>query len=151
MAIDDVPKFRSIYPEVRVVGADGRSLLLENDSFDIGFSNAVIEHLGARKQQSQFVSEMVRTCRRVMIAAPNAASPVDPHTLLPFVHWLPRAARVRLLRASGNGQWASEEMLNPLTARQLRDLFPPEIDVRIIRQRILGLTTVLVAVVDRRT
>jgi len=71
------------------------------------------------------------------------------HTLLPFAHWLPRRWWHALLRATGNERWASEQMLNPLTARDLLDLFPPEIKVRIERQRLLGLTTVLIAVAER--
>jgi hypothetical protein len=96
------------------------------------------------------VAELVRTCRRVMIATPNAAFPIDPHTLLPFVHWLPRRLRHPLLRATGKSEWASEEALNPLAASALRHLFPPGVPVRIERQRVLGLTTVLIAISDRR-
>jgi hypothetical protein len=53
-----------------------------------------------------------------------------------------------VLRATGNERWASVDILNPLTARAFRALFPPGVDVRIERQRLLGFTTVLLAVVD---
>jgi hypothetical protein len=39
-------------------------------------------------------------------------------------------------------------MLNPLTARRFRSLFPEDVEVRIVSQRILGLTTVLIAVAE---
>ncbi|MEX1334799.1 MAG: methyltransferase domain-containing protein [Candidatus Limnocylindrales bacterium] len=142
-------EFVRAFPEVQVVVADGRNLPFADDAFDIGFSNAVVEHVGDHEQQRRFVHEMVRTCRRTMIATPNAMFPVDPHTLLPFIHWLPRRVRHPILRWTGNGVWASEDMLNPLTARAFRSLFPDDVDVRIVRQRLLGLTSVLIAVVDR--
>ena len=150
VSLQEAPSFRAEHPQVAVVIADGRALPFPDDAFDIGFSNAVIEHVGSRQEQRRFVAELVRTCRRVMIATPNAAFPIDPHTLLPIVHWLPRGVRHRLLHATGNGKWVSEERLNPLAAGQLRSLFPLDVPVRIVRQRLMGLTTVLLAVADRR-
>ena len=146
VALEPMPIFEATFPEVRLVVADGRDLPFEPRSFDIGFSNAVIEHVGSRDEQRRFVEELVRTCRTVFVATPNAAFPVDPHTLLPFVHWLPRRLRNPLLRWSGNGRWASEAALNPVGAGTLRSFFPADCQVEIKKQRVLGLTTVLVAV-----
>jgi Methyltransferase domain len=148
VSLEAAPAFGALYPKVTLVIADGRALPFEDGSFGIGFSNAVIEHVGGREDQRRFVNEMVRTCRRSLIATPNAAFPVDPHTLLPFVHWLPRPLRWRILRATGNGKWASDDALNPLTARTFRALFPPDCRVTIVRQRFLWMTTVLIAVAE---
>lgn len=145
-----LPAFERTFPEVEFVAADGRRLPFADDSFDIGFSNAVVEHVGSRDDQRRFIAELVRTCKRVFICTPNAAYPVDPHTLLPFVHWLPRAARSRVLRATGNGHWASEEHLNPLRASDLLGMFSPEDSARLVSQRLLFLTSVLIAVAERR-
>lgn len=145
-----MPEFQRAHPQVRFVVADGRQLPFADRSFDIGFSNAVIEHVGAREDQRRFVAEMVRTCRRVFLCTPNARFPVDPHTLLPFVHWLPRRLRDGVLRLTGNARWAGEEALNPLSADQLLALFPPDAGASITGQRLGPLTSVLVAVVDRR-
>jgi SAM-dependent methyltransferase len=150
VAIEPVPEFERLFPAVRVVQADGRSLPFPDDAFDIGFSNAVIEHVGNREEQRRFVSELVRTCRRVFVATPNAGFPIDPHTLLPFVHWLPRRVRHQVLRWTGNRDWASEEALNPLSAGDLAGLFPDEVRVRLDGQRLLGMTTVLIAMAERR-
>jgi hypothetical protein len=143
------PAFRAAFPEVTLVVADGRALPFGDGEFDIGFSNAVIEHVGAREEQRRFVAEIVRTCRRAFVCTPNSGFPVDPHTLFPFIHWLPRRWWHALLRATGNGRWASEQMLNPLSASELLSLFPVGISVRIDRQRLFGLTTVLIAVAER--
>lgn len=138
--------FARAHPEVTFTIADGRQLPFPDHSFDIGFSNAVIEHVGSREDQGRFVAEMVRTCRRVFISTPNAGFPVDPHTFLPIVHWLPRWLRERILRITGNEQWATQADLNPLRARDLLKLFPPAQRVRLVRQGVFGLPLVLVAV-----
>jgi hypothetical protein len=83
------------------------------------------------------------------VCTPNRGFPVDPHTLLPFVHWLPARWRNAVLRATGNTQWADEQALNPLGARDLAALFPVGSTVRIERQRVLGLTSVLIAIAER--
>jgi hypothetical protein len=142
------PAFTAAFPDVLLVQADGRALPFGDGQFEIGFSNAVIEHVGSRQEQRRFIAEIVRTCRRVFVCTPNSGFPIDPHTLLPFVHWLPRPWWYAVLRWTGNSQWASEAMLNPLSARDLERLFPPGSNVRIERQRLLGLTSVLIAIAD---
>ena len=60
--------------------------------------------LGAPKCGTTALSEYLRRHERVFVSTPNAWFPVDPHTLLPFVHWLPRRIRHPILRATGNGR-----------------------------------------------
>ena len=148
VALEPMPTFAELFPSVTFVVGDGRKLPFEGQSFDIGFSNAVIEHVGSRANQRIFIAELLRTCRRVFVATPNAAFPIDPHTLLPFVHWLPRRLRDRVLTRLGHGRWAGESNLNPLRASDLIALFPEGIRVRVVRQRVLGITTVIVAVAE---
>lgn len=146
VGLEPMPDFERSFPAVTFVAADGRALPFADDTFAIGFSNAVVEHVGSGDDQRRFVAELVRTCRRAFIATPNAGFPIDPHTLLPFVHWLPRRYRDPLLRRLGQGRWASEAALHPLSARELLGLFPVGTPVRLVRQRVAGLTTVLIAV-----
>ena len=148
VGLEPMPTFEKLFPSVHVVVADGRELPFGRYEFDIGFSNAVIEHVGSREEQRRLVTELVRTCRRVFISTPNAAFPIDPHTLLPFVHWLPRRLRDRVLFWFGQGRWAGESNLNPLRASDLVRLFPDGVGVRVVRQRVLGMTTVIIAVAE---
>jgi SAM-dependent methyltransferase len=150
VALKPMPAFQHQFPEVDFVVADGRALPFEDGVFDVGFSNAVVEHVGSRDQQAAFVRELLRTCRRVFVATPNARFPIDPHTLLPFIHWLGPSLRYPLLRLFRQGRWAREEMLNPLSAEALLSLFPEDAKVRLVRQRLVGLTTVLIAVAGPR-
>ena len=143
--------FQSAFPDIAFRQADGRRLPFGDDTFDIGFSNAVIEHVGSREEQRLFATEISRVCRRAFVCTPNSGFPIDPHTLLPLVHRLPRSLRQRVLRLTGNSRWASEEALNPLSAREFVDLFPAHVPMRLVRQRAFGMTSVLIAVtgVDR--
>jgi hypothetical protein len=146
VGLQPMPTFQELFPAVTFVVADGRQLPFADKTFDIGYSNAVIEHVGSLADQRQFATELLRTCRRVFISTPNARFPVDPHTLLPFVHWLPRGVRHPILRATGNGHWANESALRPISPSELRSMFPQEFGVRIVRQRIFGMTTVITAI-----
>jgi len=121
-AVGNTPldRFRVAFPAVTTVQADGRSLPFEDGAFDIGFSNAVVEHVaGGRDGQRQFVHELCRVARRVFVTTPNRFFPLEVHTLLPFAHWLPEGPRARVVRWRG-----FDDVLDPLGPRELASLFP---------------------------
>jgi SAM-dependent methyltransferase len=118
----ELERFAAAFPQVRAVRADGRALPFGNAEFDVGFSNAVVEHVaGGREGQQQFVHELCRVARRVFVTTPNRHFPLEVHTLLPFVHWLPKGPRERLL--------PFDDVLDPLSAKQLTALFPYRVRV----------------------
>src|SRR6185312_11942751 len=96
-------RFTAAFPLVTAVRADGRALPFEDGAFELGFSNAVVEHVaGGREGQRQFIGELCRVTERVFVTTPNRQFPLDPHTLLPLAHWLPAGPRRdRLFRARG--------------------------------------------------
>jgi hypothetical protein len=124
VGLGELPNFQRAFPDVTCVRADGRNLPFADDEFDIAFSNAVVEHVGGEDAQRAFIAEICRVARRVFVTTPNRWFPVDVHTLLPIVHWLPDGKRNALLRRLGR------EELAPLGPRQFRALFP--IQVRIV-------------------
>jgi hypothetical protein len=132
----ELDRFSAAFPRVRAVRADGRDLPFADGEFDLGFSNAVVEHVGGgREGQRGFVSELCRVARGVFVTTPNRWFPLDPHTLLPFAHWLPAGdARERLFRARG-----FDDVLDPLGPSELAGLFP--YPVRVVNR---GLTLVAV-------
>ncbi len=75
VSVDELPHFAEAFPELRRVQADGRDLPFANDEFDVGFSNAVVEHLGDRDSQEAFVRELCRVSKRVFV---SDAEPVVP-------------------------------------------------------------------------
>jgi len=67
-------------------------------SFDIVFSNSVIEHLETFGRQAAMAREVQRLAPVHWIQTPNFWFPVEPHFLTPAWHWLPVSLRVELLR-----------------------------------------------------
>jgi SAM-dependent methyltransferase len=118
----ELERFSAAFLQVRAVRADGRDLPFANAEFDIAFSNAVVEHVaGGREGQRQFVHELCRVAGRVFVTTPNRRFPIEVHTLLPFVHWLPKGPRDRLL--------PFDDVLDPLSAKDLAALFPYSVRV----------------------
>jgi SAM-dependent methyltransferase len=114
--------FEAAFPQVRAVRADGRDLPFADGEFDVGFSNAVVEHVaGGREGQRQFVHELCRVSKRVFVTTPNRWFPLEVHTLLPLVHWLPAGARGRLI--------PFDDVLDPLGPKELASLFPYSVRV----------------------
>ena len=128
----ELDRFVAAFPRVQAVRADGRDLPFGDRSFDIGFSNAVVEHVaGGRDGQRQFVHELCRVAQRVFVTTPNKWFPLEVHTLLPFVHWLPAGARDRVI--------PFDDVLDPLGPKAFASLFP--YDVRVLNR---GMTLVAV-------
>jgi SAM-dependent methyltransferase len=125
--------FRARYPEVAFVQADGCDLPFSDREFDVYFSNAVIEHVGGRARQRRFVAEALRVAENVFITTPNRRFPIEVHTRLPFVHWLPRQQAARLYGWVGK-PWASE--LSLLGPGDLRSLFPADVSVQLVNLRL---------------
>jgi SAM-dependent methyltransferase len=138
LGLHDGVGFRARYPRIPYVQGDACALPFADGQFDIVFSNAVVEHVGGRERQRALVAEALRVGRSVFVTTPNRWFPVEVHTRLPLVHWLPDALAHPIYNALGKG-FATENHL--LSKQELKDLFPGR--VRIVN---LGLT--LVAIVD---
>jgi SAM-dependent methyltransferase len=130
---------RPEYPGRRFVRGDARALPFEDASFDIAYSNSLVEHLHPG-DRGRFASELHRVARRYWVQTPNRYFPVEPHLLLPGFQFLPEGARRRLWRL---GQPRTPyEPIELLSAAELRQLFPGAI---IVRERFAGLTKSLIA------
>lgn len=115
-------RFAAAFPQVRAVRADGRDLPFADGEFDLGFSNAVVEHVaGGREGQRRFIHELCRVSHSVFVTTPNRWFPLEVHTLLPFVHWLPAPLRARVI--------PFDDVLDPLGPKELASLFPYSVRV----------------------
>jgi len=134
-AVSDVPlpNFAREFPSVTTVTASGTHLPFEDNAFDVAFSNAVVEHVGGRQDQRRFVAELCRVAPRVFLSTPNRWFPVETHTLVPFVHWLPRPAADRVFAAFRRDNW---ERVRLLSKGQLLALFPASVETRVVESRI---------------
>lgn len=67
--------------------ADALDLPFEDQSFDLVYSNAVLEHVGDETAQQKFVDEHARVGRHWILTTPNRLFPVEAHRHVLFVHW----------------------------------------------------------------
>jgi ubiquinone/menaquinone biosynthesis C-methylase UbiE len=131
--------FQQSFPKVTAVRADGRDLPFPDDAFDVGFSNAVVEHLPDLESQRAFVAELCRVSQRVFVTTPNRLFPVDTHTLVPVAHWLSDERRDAVYRRLGRDEGLGLRLLSPSA---FLALFPPAAQPRLLRR---GMTLVAVA------
>lgn len=119
----DASWMEEVWPGLRFVRGDGRRLPFPDRSFDFVFSSAVLEHVGSRENQRAFLAECFRVARRhVFVTTPNRWFPLEMHTCLPFVHWLPAPWFRGLIARLGFRDLAEERNLNLLAADDLRTL-----------------------------
>jgi len=116
------------------VAGDATQLNFPNQSFDIVFSNSVIEHLFTKENQIKMAAEVQRVGKNYFIQTPNFWFPLEPHWLFPFFQFLPFSFRVWLTQHFSLGhihKCTSKEAaqlqvreIQLLTKAQLQSLFP---------------------------
>jgi hypothetical protein len=120
VGLDDAAYLEQLYG-VRFIRANGLHLPFRDGAFDVVHSSAVLEHVGSLQNQITFVQECCRVARKwVFLTTPNRWFPVEFHTVLPVVHWLPKKVSRALMRASGYSFFAEESNLNLLSAKEVR-------------------------------
>ena len=91
--IDDASFLETLYPGLTFVQANGLDLPFHDGSFDVVHSSAVLEHVGSFENQIRLIAECARVTRRALfLTTPSRWFPVEFHTVLPLVHWLPKPA-----------------------------------------------------------
>ena len=135
-------KLQTMYPKTTIVQGDGTRLPFENNSFSIGYSNAVLEHVGSREHQQAFLRELYRVSHRGYLTTPNRFFPIEIHTYVPLLHLiLSKSHFDAFLRFIGK-DWATGDYMHLLTKKDLVKLLN-EADIknyRIISNRFLGFT-----------
>lgn len=71
-------------------------------SADVVICNQVYEHVPDPVRLIRFIYDTLRPGGLAYFAGPNLLFPIEPHTLWPFVHWLPRRLAGGLMRACGS-------------------------------------------------
>lgn len=137
---DHLDEIRDAYPGIHVMRASACELPFADKSFDLVYSNAVIEHVGDLAAQKAMADEVRRVGKRWFITTPNRWFPFEFHVRMPLISWLPprlmhQAARVwgynHMQQRYQSGCDYSDVSL--MTARQLRRIFP---DSTVIKPRV---------------
>ncbi|HEY9783765.1 MAG TPA: class I SAM-dependent methyltransferase [Candidatus Obscuribacterales bacterium] len=148
VGLEDASFLETQYPGLRFIKADGLELPFEDKSFDIAVSWAVIEHVGNRDNQRRFLKELCRVARRSCITTPNRWYPVEFHTVLPLLHWLPPELFRRALKMMGKDFFAREENLNLLGQKELLDLVNDDARCRIVQFYLFGMPSNLMLIIE---
>lgn len=154
ISLINLQQVKSNYSNITSLKGDARDLAQVNDkSFDIAFSNSVIEHVGGFSDQTLMVNEMRRVSSRVYLQTPNYYFPLEPHFLFPFFQFLPISFRVWLLMNFQLGWYpkyndkkkakSMAESVTLLKRKQLKVLFPK---ASILPEKIFGLTKSFVVI-----
>ena len=147
------PETPSNISSVRGDGCDLKEFA--DQSFDLVFSNSVIEHVGSFERQQAFAREAIRVGRSVWTQTPAWEFPFEPHVLTPFFHWLPARLQETLFPMT---VWSLLKSPKPtpaevdgvrarlLSLREMKDLFP---GAQILVERFCGLPKSYVASLPR--
>ena len=141
--LNEVRSARDYYPRCHFAVFDGCTLPFPDKSFDLVFSNAVIEHIVGAGRQEQFAREIMRVGKSWFVTTPNYWFPFESHYHLPFIQFLPAGLQRPYNRALGTH--IPKGRLEPLalvSARELQRLFPTS---RIYKVRVTFWPETLVA------
>lgn len=121
-------------------------------SFDVVFSNSVIEHVGSYDDQRRMANEVMRVGKRYFVQTPNKRFPLEPHFLFPWFQYLPAAVRAQMVHRFDIGWYkripdltaarAEVDSVQLLTRQKFAALFP---EATIHIERLGGLAKSFVA------
>ena len=99
---------------------DFSNMELERFKADLVISNATIEHVGNYKNQIKMCKNIINLSKKYfVIITPNRYHPLEFHSKLPFLHWLPRKLHRVILILLGYKVLSKEENLNLLSKNDL--------------------------------
>lgn len=134
--------------------ADALASPFRDRTFDVVFSNSLIEHLGSQESQTAFANEVRRLSRNgYFVQTPNKWFPIEPHYLAPLIQFVPMKIRPTVVRWMTPRGWITApspeqcvkvcQEIRLLDAREMRRMFP---EAAIVRERFFGFTKSLIAV-----
>ena len=90
---------------------------------DVVISNATIEHVGSKKKQIKMCENIIKLSKKYfIIITPNRLHPLEFHTKIPLIHWMPKKIHRKILKFLGFNFLSKEENLNLLTKKDLIDI-----------------------------
>ena len=93
---------------------------IEGYKSDLVISNATIEHVGNFENQIKMCENILKLSKKYfIIITPNRYHPIEFHTKLPLLHWLPKKIHRNILSILGMNFLSKEENLNLLCNNDL--------------------------------
>lgn len=123
------------HENIKPLAGDATDLTQFGDhSFDVAFSNSVIEHLFTFENQRLMASEIQRVGKAFWVQTPNFWFPMEPHFQVPGWQWMPLQLRTSIIqrwRCGWRGPCSDAERARKLVEEvrllsrsELRAIFP---------------------------
>lgn len=121
--------------QCEIYGANALDLTsLRLGKYDFVFSNSVIEHVGALRDQKVMAESISKLADFYLVQTPSYSFPIEPHFYFPLFHVLPLCLRSMLHRNFNLGFMSKEndylesriacEETRLLRKRELQEVFP---------------------------
>lgn len=91
---DSIPRHKFTF-----VSGDACNLDLPSNSFDVVFSNSVIEHVGDEAKRAAFAANVRRLARKHWVQTPAKYFPIEAHTGMPFWWYYPESWRQGFIKS----------------------------------------------------
>jgi hypothetical protein len=125
------------------ITSDFNEEMINDFKSDLVISSATIEHVGDFDNQVAKIRNMIQLSKKyVVISTPNRFYPIEFHTKLPFIHWLPKNIFRKALLFLNMKYFADQNNLNLLSKSELKEIlniFSDRINFKIYNIRFLGL------------
>ena len=121
-------------------------------SSDIVISSATIEHVGNDYNKIMMIKNMSLLAKQYfVITTPNRFYPIDFHTKLPFIHFLPKNIHRAILKLIGMKFFSKEENLDLISYKQLKILLKnvENFQIQIKRIKFFGLTSNFIVIAKK--
>jgi hypothetical protein len=115
-------------------------------SFDVAFSNSVIEHLFTFENQRRMAKEIQRVGKAFWVQTPNFWFPMEPHFQVPGWQWMPLRLRTAIIQrwqcgwrgpcADAAGARKLVEEVRLLGRSELQSIFP---GAKVVPEQFCGL------------
>ncbi|EOZ92009.1 hypothetical protein A33Q_4102 [Indibacter alkaliphilus LW1] len=118
----------------------------DDNSFDLVFSNSVIEHLYTWKNQKKMATECMRVGKKYFVQTPNKHFLVEAHYALPLIQYAPKSLAFMVLtktKISRMRKWREQdakqylEEIRLINEKEMKKLFP---EASIYKEKWLGMT-----------
>ena len=97
--------------------------IIEHLKSDLVICNATIEHVGKLKNQIKMCENIIKLSKKYfIISTPNRYHPIEFHTKIPLLHFLPKNVHRFILKLFGLDFFSKEENLNLLSYKNLKEI-----------------------------
>lgn len=137
----------------KIIGSATDLKQFKDQSFDVVFSNSVIEHLFSWDNQMKMANEIKRVAKNYFIQTPNYYFPLEPHFNTIGFQYLSRALKIKLLTNIDLGHYTGLRNYNDaanvideiklLRKKQMKKLFS---EAEIHCEKMFGLNKSIIAI-----